>query len=161
MPASRDSLPAPDDTGDPNGGARRLLAAYLVAWALWLVFRPSSLQGTSVTPEARRELAIFGFSIVFLIAYGLLHTWRWPVTASRALVVALIVGVVIGPAGRAAWIYSVDVVFAVAGSLLALWRIKMGPRHLSERREADWYDRARERRSSRYRERAGRNRRRG
>ena len=73
MPASRDSLPAPDDTGDPNGGARRLLAAYLVAWALWLVFRPSSLQGTSVTPEARRELAIFGFSIVFLIAYR-----HWP-----------------------------------------------------------------------------------
>jgi hypothetical protein len=116
---------------------RRLLAAFWIVWVVWLVLRPAKPEATSITPEARRELAVFGIALVLLIVYGLLRTWRWPVTASRALVAALIVAIVVGPAGRAAWIYAIDVVFAVAGTVVAFTRIRLGtlppPERSSER----------------------------
>ncbi|MCA1833623.1 MAG: hypothetical protein ABR548_13350 [Actinomycetota bacterium] len=116
---------------------RRLLAAMWVLWSVWLVTRPVEYEKNSITPEGRRELAIFGFALVLLIVYGLLRTWRWPVTASRALVVALIAGVIVGPAGRPLWVYALDVVFAVAGSMLAFVRIRMGTAPPPQR-SSDW-----------------------
>jgi hypothetical protein len=119
-----------------NEIARRFLAAFWVAWAIWLVARPVQLDDSTVSADARKQLAIFGFALLFVIAYGLFREWRWPVVASRALVAALILGVIIGPHGRQAWIYAIDVAFAAAGFVAAFGVIKMGvappPRRSSE-----------------------------
>ena len=108
-----------------NARVRVYLAVYWVVWAFWLVLRPRN-ETTAVTADARKQLAIFGFAIVFLICYGLLREWRWPVTASRALLVATAVGTIIGPAGRPVAIYMVDVAFFLAGAIPAFFILQMG-----------------------------------
>lgn len=122
--------------------ARRSLAVMWIAWAFWLVFRPTGT--VEVDPDARRFLAIFGFAIVLLIVWGLLREFRWPVTASRGLLAALILLVTIGPAGREGWVYAIDISFAAVGGILAFGLIRIGttpppanqPEWISRRMEA-------------------------
>ncbi len=109
-----------------NQIARRFLAALWVVWAVWLVTRPIETTSTTITRDARTQLAIMAFAIVFFVSYGLLREWRWPVVASRALVAALVLGVAIGPQGRDAWVFAVDIVFAVVGFVVAFLVIKQG-----------------------------------
>lgn len=133
-----------------NALTRRFLAGFWIAWAIWLVARPVEFEETSLTPGARRQLAIFAFALLFFVSYGLFRTWRWPVTASRALVVALIVGVVIGPRGRDAWIFGIDIVFATAGFVAAFLIMKMGVAP-APKRASDMLTRRMERREERLR----------
>jgi hypothetical protein len=113
---------------------KRALAAMWVVWCFWLVLRPRGPSEVEFSDDARITLSVFGFLIVFALAYGLFREWRWPVTASRGLMMALVLGVVVGPAGRDGWVYAIDLFFAATGSLLAYWLIRVGPRPLTQAR---------------------------
>lgn len=111
-------------------GYKRMLGILWFALPFWLLASPRPPTDVTISQEALRLYTGMMFTFILVMGFGLFREWRWPVTASRALLVALMVGVIVGPRGRDAWVYAVDTAFVVAGVALAFGLIRIGPRPL-------------------------------
>ncbi len=130
---------------------RRLLAGFWVLYTLWLVLRPVPVGDSGFSQEARLTYATLLLGMLWLLAYTLFRTSRWPVTVSRILMAALIAGTAIGPAGRPTWAWAVDAVIAAAGSAIAFFMIRQPPPSTTAR-DAQRHRKRIDRRSERVRE---------